>query len=63
MGGLTVASFLANNPNINVSGAVLSAPLMNMPKEAGIDIIKRVVIGAMVPVMDNILINPMVPIH
>jgi alpha-beta hydrolase superfamily lysophospholipase len=28
MGGLTVASFLINNPNLKIAGAVLSAPLL-----------------------------------
>lgn len=28
MGGLSVASFLTNNPTINIAGAILSAPLL-----------------------------------
>ena len=63
MGGLTVSSFLINNPNLNISGAVLSAPLMNMSKSAGINTVKKVMLGALVPVMDNLVINPMIPLH
>ncbi len=52
MGGLSVASFLTNNPRLNVSGAVLSAPLLNMPKSVGINNKKRILIDLLVPEID-----------
>jgi alpha-beta hydrolase superfamily lysophospholipase len=63
MGGLTVSSFLANNPDLKVAGAVFSAPLMQMSKLAGINNFKRILVSLMVPVMDNIVLNPMIPLH
>jgi alpha-beta hydrolase superfamily lysophospholipase len=52
MGGLTVASFLTNNPHLNISGAVLSAPLLSMPKSVGINNKKRILIDLLVPEID-----------
>jgi alpha-beta hydrolase superfamily lysophospholipase len=63
MGGLTVASFLANNPNLKIAGAVLSAPLLNMAPEAGVNNLKRILIGAMVPHLDNLVLNPMIAVN
>lgn len=63
MGGLSVSSFLANNPNLNISGAVLSSPLMNMPEEAGLNTVKKLAISLLKPVLDNLVVNPMIPVH
>jgi len=63
MGGLTVASFLTNNPDLNISGAVLTAPLMKMAEHNGVDTFKKIAINALVPLLDNVLINPMIPLH
>lgn len=37
MGGLTVTTFLTNNPNLNVSGVILSAPFLGMNKSKALD--------------------------
>jgi len=46
MGGLSTASFLANNPNLNLAGAILSAPLLRFAKENDIDEVKKLLIAA-----------------
>lgn len=63
MGGLTVASFLTNNPHLNIAGSILSAPLLAMPKSVGIDNKKRLLIDFLAPEIDQMLLNPMVPAH
>jgi acylglycerol lipase len=37
MGGLTVSSFFINNPNLNISGLILSAPLLSFTEQLGMD--------------------------
>ena len=45
MGGLSTASFLANNPKLNLAGAILSAPLMRFSKENDVDEVKKLIIS------------------
>lgn len=37
MGGLTVLSYLINNPHLNITGVILSAPFVGFHPGQGID--------------------------
>lgn len=63
MGGLTVATFLANNPHLNIAGVVFSAPFFQFAKEFQMDEKKRFIIRLLAPELDNVVINPMIPLH
>jgi len=47
MGGLTVATYLLNNTNLNISGAILSAPLLNFHKSKGVNEPKKLIVNMM----------------
>ena len=49
MGGLTVTSFLVNNPNLNISGVILSAPFLEFNPTQEIDRLKRTLIKYLAP--------------
>ena len=49
MGGLTVTSFLVNNPNLNISGVILSAPFLEFNPTQEIDRLKRTLIKFLAP--------------
>ncbi len=63
MGGLSVTSFLTNNPNLNISGAILSAPLLRPSKDSGVDEFKKLMVDLLKPQLDNIVLNTMIPVH
>jgi alpha-beta hydrolase superfamily lysophospholipase len=63
MGALTVTSFLINNPNLNIAGVILSAPFFAFTKESKMDDVKRILIRTLAPELDNIVNNPMIPVH
>jgi len=63
MGGLSVASYLANNPNLKISGMILSAPLLAMSERAKIDEVKRGLIKALASQFDELVINPLIPVN
>lgn len=44
MGGLTVLSYLINNPNLNISGVILSAPFLGFHPSQGIDSTKAALV-------------------
>lgn len=52
MGGLVLSTFLTNNPNLNVSGVIFSAPLVEFAPNQGIDNSKRVLIKVLAPHID-----------
>lgn len=54
MGGLVSISFLLNNPNLNLTGVILSAPFLGMPKQANLDEGKKSVIKKIAPFLDVI---------
>jgi len=42
-------SFLINNPNLNVAGVLLSAPLLRLKKGEEVDDFKRVMVNVLAP--------------
>ena len=49
MGGLTITSYLTNNPQINVAGVILSAPFLGWGPTKDIDAAKKFLIGLLAP--------------
>ena len=49
MGGLSMISFLINNPDLNVAGVLLSAPLLRLKKGEEVDDAKRIMVNALAP--------------
>lgn len=37
MGGLTITSFLVNNPQLNIAGVILSAPMLGFNESINFD--------------------------
>ena len=64
MGGLSVVSFLINNPTLNIAGVLLTAPLLAMPEEHNIGTFKKLFLKAIIySGFDNLVLNPVVPVH
>lgn len=49
MGGMTTASFLINNPALNVSGVIFSAPFFGFNDAKGINDFKKLQIKSLGP--------------
>jgi acylglycerol lipase len=49
MGGLTVTTYLLNNPNLKVSGVILSAPLLYFHESKQADEAKKAAVKALAP--------------
>lgn len=49
MGGLTLATYLTNNPRLNIAGVVLSAPLLEFNESYKMDFNKRILVKALAP--------------
>lgn len=49
MGGLTICSYLINNTNLNISGVILSAPLLAFSDTKGIDDKKKALVKTLAP--------------
>jgi len=56
MGGLTILSFLANNPNLNIAGVILSAPFLGLNDSAKVDDKKKMLIKILATELDVISI-------
>lgn len=52
MGGLTVATYLLNNLDLNISGVILSAPLLNFSDSKPIPESKKIIVKALAPHME-----------
>ena len=57
MGGLTVTSYLVNNPNLNITGVVLSAPLLGFNEGINFDSTKQMIVKLLAPHAEVILVN------
>lgn len=49
MGGLTVLTYLINNPNLNISAVVFSAPFLDFNTSMGIDSTKQALVKLLSP--------------
>lgn len=49
MGGLTITSYLTNNPHIKVSGVILSAPFLGFNPSKKIDQTKKTLVSLLAP--------------
>ena len=49
MGGLSIATYLTNNPNLNIAGVVMSAPLLEFHDSFGMDSKKRFLVKLLQP--------------
>ena len=57
MGGLTILSYLVNNPNLNVAGVILSAPFLGLPASAMVDDKKKLIIKLLAHELDVCIFN------
>jgi len=55
MGGLTVTTYLLNNTDLNISGVILSAPLLYFSDTKPIPESKKLVVKALAPHMEVLL--------
>lgn len=49
MGGLTLTTFLTNNPHLNIAGVILSAPLLEFHESFKIDFQKKLMLRLIAP--------------
>ena len=54
MGGLTLASYLLNNLDLNISGVILSAPLLNFSDSKPVPESKKLIVKTLAPHMEVI---------
>jgi alpha-beta hydrolase superfamily lysophospholipase len=52
MGGLTVMTYLLNNYELNISGVILSAPLLNFSDSKPVPESKKLIVKALAPHME-----------
>ena len=52
MGGLSVTSYLLNNPALNISGVILSAPFLNFSEGQQVDEAKKIAVSLLAPLLD-----------
>eukprot|EP00347_Sterkiella_histriomuscorum_P006574 403352255 len=63
MGGLTILSFLINNPQLNISGVILSAPLTGFHPISQVDDTKANLVRIIGHEIEDFVINPKIPTH
>ncbi|CDW81614.1 alpha beta fold family protein [Stylonychia lemnae] len=63
MGGLTILTFLVNNPTLNVSGVILSAPFLGVHESAKLDDKKKLTVKLLAPELEEFVVNPRIPVH
>ena len=52
MGGLTIFSYLLNNPNLTISGVILSAPFLDFSQTKQVDEGKKAMVNFLAPHLD-----------
>jgi alpha-beta hydrolase superfamily lysophospholipase len=60
MGGLTILTYLMNNPDLNIAGVVLSAPFLGIAERQNVDEAKKLIVRFLAPHLDvsyQLLIN------
>jgi len=56
MGGLTIMTYLINNPSLKISGVILSAPFLGVHERVPIDAQKKLMLKLLAPHLEVIFI-------
>ena len=62
MGGLITSSFLINNPGLNISGAILVNPLVQIPKHRNFNYAKKVFVCLLGEHLKDVVVNNMISV-
>lgn len=60
MGGLITSSFLINNPNVNIAGAILVNPLVQIPAHRNFNYPKKLFVCSLGDQLKDIVVNNMI---
>jgi acylglycerol lipase len=62
MGALLINSFLINNPLLNISGVILSNPLIKIPRSTNLNGYKGYIVKLLAKDLKDLVINSMINI-